>query len=509
MSYNAESLLRDVQEFSPEVADSLEVAAIIESFGYNDRLAREYGFSDVFSMAEDIFLRFPQRPAEKRKSATGNLFSTFGSEIKIASRKFSLGLAYSIPWMALLAVEYLYPDALQVSPEFGGAMSLALIASLITTGGLIQMISRSAGFYFGLQEPFVGRRWCLFLLRLGFASSVVCALLGLFLGMFWGIFPAQYLMIAAVNYLTLSFLWMLCAVLSAQKIGWYIPLSFLLAGLTLLGLNMVIHCSTTVIFLVSPLAAVVYAAAGVLFGFHKLEKGQKKQASAQPRFGVVLTSLVPYYAYGTLYFAFLFADRLTAGTAIPWASGLSFGIDSGYKRGMDIVLLAFLITAALVEYLSDSYLRFLSRLAAELPQDGGHMFSARLRKRRSIVIGIILVFFVAVALVDWFVFMHGSGAAASPRLLETAIFGGLGYLMLTLALFETIILASVNAITLALRAVSLGLCANFVAGYFLSHEWGVQYAAAGLCLGSSILLWQCHATVGRVLKNPGYYHSIA
>src|SRR5256885_9859009 len=71
--------------------------------------------------------------------------------------------------------------------------------------------------------------------------------------------------------------------------------------------------------------------------------------SARPRAGVLFISLVPFYVYGTVYFSFLFADRLTAGSAVPWVSGLSFGIDAAYKQGTDLVLLAFLITAALVE----------------------------------------------------------------------------------------------------------------------------------------------------------------
>ena len=63
------------------------------------------------------------------------------------------------------------------------------------------------------------------------------------------------------------------------------------------------------------------------------------KSSAQPRLNTVLLSifaslalliapLVPFYIYGTAYFSFLFADRLTAGSAVPWVSGLSFGIDA-------------------------------------------------------------------------------------------------------------------------------------------------------------------------------------
>jgi hypothetical protein len=47
------------------------------------------------------------------------------------------------------------------------------------------------------------------------------------------------------------------------------------------------------------------------------------------------------------YFSFLFADRFAVGTAITLFSGLSFGIESGYARGIDFALVNFLFTAAL------------------------------------------------------------------------------------------------------------------------------------------------------------------
>src|SRR2546430_5751110 len=42
--------------------------------------------------------------------------------------------------------------SLRVSAEIGGALSLTLIASLITSGGFVQMISRSGNFYYRSEE---------------------------------------------------------------------------------------------------------------------------------------------------------------------------------------------------------------------------------------------------------------------------------------------------------------------------------------------------------------------
>jgi hypothetical protein len=510
MTKNPDDLLNDVRKASPQIADAREVAALIESFGYNDRSMKEWGFPDVFSLAEHIFVRFPQDPATEQKVARNRRWLSVLTEIKWAMRKFSLSFAYSIPWMALLALEYLRPDALQVSPEFGGVLSLSLIASLIATGGFIQMISRSGNFYFGLQQPFLARRSCLQLLHVGLISSFLVASLGLILGLYFHAFAGGYLMLAAINYVILSLLWMLCAVLSVQGIGWCIPLIFLISALTITSTRILAHSGTIILLMLWPSVAVLCAVACALVGFHLAEKKNPGgRDSTRPRFIVTFISLVPFYIYGTCYFSFLFADRLTAGTAIPWVSGLSFGIDPAYKRGMDLVLLAFLITAALVEYLSDSFLRYWSRLAAALQLARSDQLVASLRRRHSNIMFVIFAVFIVISLTAWFAFCRSSGLVSSPKLLETAALGGLGYLMLSMALLENIILASINATSLALRAVALGLGVNLLAGYALSHLLGVQYAAVGLLIGSAVVLWKCNAAVRQVLRHPDYHYSIA
>ena len=61
-----------------------------------------------------------------------------------------------------------------------------------------------------------------------------------------------------------------------------------------------------------------------------------------PRLSVLVYWTLPYFWNGTVYFAFLFADRLSAGTASAAAGG-PFGIPSAYSLGMELALLTLLI----------------------------------------------------------------------------------------------------------------------------------------------------------------------
>ncbi|HXY51184.1 MAG TPA: hypothetical protein VEI01_17160 [Terriglobales bacterium] len=503
-----EDLLISGYDGSAQLVNSREIAALIESFGYCDQSAEALGFRDIFAYADSLLSCFQPDPRPVLPSHPGRI--ALAAELRCALPKFCLSLAYAVPWMALLTLEYLRPDALKVSPELGGALSLSLIASLMLTGGFIQTITRSGTFYYGLKEPVLARQTCLRLLNLGLTCVLVLALVGMTLGFYFHVFGGGYLMMAAINYVALSLLWMFCAVLSAQGRGWCIPLVFLIGGLLSILLKVLTHVGAPSLLMVWPMLAVLSAVGCTLVGFHRAERAWPSTSnSVRPRVGVLAMSLVPFFLYGTVYFSFLFADRLAAGSAIPWVSGLSFGIDPAYKKGMDLVLLAFLVTAALVEYLGDSFLRYWHRLAFDLPQNAGEQLIGSLRLRHRHMLLAIFAVFILIAGVAWFAFSHLGAIAASPRLIETAALGGIGYLLLCMALLEMVILASVNATSLTLAAVSLGLVVNVLTGYGLSHVWGVQYAAAGLVIGSAAVLWKCSAAVRQVLRRPDYYYSVS
>lgn len=510
MNQSIQDLLVDVRRVAPQVAGYREIAALIESFGWDDPSAKDLGFPDVFALAKHLWMQFPSGLGSEQDAIPHSRWVLFRSEAGRAVRKLSLGLGYVVPWAVLLVLQYRRPDALQVSPELGGALSLALIASLITTGGFIQMISRSGNFYYGLEEPFVARNSCMVLLNLGLISTLMFALLGLVLSLYFHLFASTHLVLAAVEYVVLSLLWMFCAVLAVQGLGWCIPCVFVLCAGMIVLIKMLSSLGTIAVLVLWPGFAVLGALSCMLVGFYRAQrKHPSKEKSASPRHSIWFLSLTPFYAYGTVYFSFLFADRMAAGSAVPWVSGLNFGIDSAYQRGMDLVLLAFLITAALVEYLSDSFLRFWRQLATEPSGAGSKPLVASLRQRHWKLMLVTGCAFIVMAAGAWLAFGHFTAAAVTARLWQTSVMGGLGYLLLSMALLEIIILASVNSTSAALLAVTLGLGVNVLIGYGLSHMLGAQYAAAGLLAGSAVVLWRCTAAVGHILQHPDYHYAIS
>jgi O-antigen/teichoic acid export membrane protein len=203
-----------------------------------------------------------------------------------------------------------------------------------------------------------------------------------------------------------------------------------------------------------------------------------------------------------VYFAFLFADRVAAGSAIPWASGLSFGIDSQYKKGMDVALFIFLVLAAVVEYMVDHFMRYWSRLAEQ--ENDSARVCGLLTRRYMQLLTVICVLFALLASGLWFAYSR-----SETKVLVTAILGSVGYFYVALALFNSIVLFSVSQADRALRLVSFALICNALTGYILSHLIGVQFAAIGLLVGGLVLFVTSYRTVYIVLLQPAYFYALA
>ncbi len=97
--------------------DPLQIAAALESDGVNDRIAREeYGFADVFELAEELYRRVPLRPPQTIDPPSESMPKTL------------LGLSWSlliVPLGALAVI--LTPTLGQRTVTLGVMITLALI----------------------------------------------------------------------------------------------------------------------------------------------------------------------------------------------------------------------------------------------------------------------------------------------------------------------------------------------------------------------------------------------
>jgi hypothetical protein len=480
---DVQPLIDAVDRIAPDAIDAWETTAVIESLGFSDRrIRREFGFRDARALARHISHQVRPRPAQPPLRVSRGWRGTVRDAGAFVVR-FCSCFIYSLPWTVMILLESRWPDALQVPADLAGLLSLALMASLITTGGFIQAIVRRGQFYICLNEPELAGRVSMLLVKMAFKVIVVCAGAAVLLAVYLGAFPSRYVAIAIVHYALLCVLWIICALLAVER-RW---LALVATISTAAGVYPLLRIAGHGGPVTAQLAATCAAAAVACVGARQILFAPLRRAARRemdlPRRSLLLHSLAPYFAYGFGYFTFLFADRLCAGASVPLAWGLFFGMEAGYKRVMDAALLTFLICAALVECLNHCFMEAWYAEAKSRHSMEAAALSARLRTRYIVFCGIvaasaaILGYVAATALVDQQVLLLHRGLWAA---------GVLGYLLLSVALLNAVILFSVRRPMAVVDALWPALFVNFTVGYVLSRAFAPDLAIAGLVVGSSV-----------------------
>src|SRR5207247_4302443 len=106
-------------------------------------------------------------------------------------------LVYALPWLVTFLIERVRPEALRLPGNAGPPLSLALMLSLIVSGGFIQAICRRGQFYIGLKQPGLAALVTGYLLRFGAVAAVSAAAVGMFVGWYFNLFSWPYLVLWA------------------------------------------------------------------------------------------------------------------------------------------------------------------------------------------------------------------------------------------------------------------------------------------------------------------------
>ena len=232
----------------------------------------------------------------------------------------------------------------------------------------------------------------------------------------------------------------------------------------------------------------------------KLPSNKTDEKMEMPRTPVLIYSLAPYFCYGLCYFSFLFADRLTAGSTVSVAAGLSFALNLDYKKGMDIALLIFLILVAVTEYLHYKFMHLWYDQAKKFIITTKNNLARLLTKYYLLTILTIFSLYLVVGSLT----IYYLSSDLTYNIIQVSIIGIFGYAVFTVALLNSMILFSLSRPTLLLKSIIVGLLINFTLGYLLSHVFATYYAAIGFLLGAGIFSLHSTKTILAILRYPDY-----
>jgi hypothetical protein len=487
-SHAMQNLIDSIYTNYPNVCDIWEIVAIVEALGYTDRIIEtEFGCPNALILSQFIYAQreyvpFPEYPESPIVKPALKL----REEVQIFITQFSHSFIYTIPFIILLVLDYLPLDKTKdfLPPEINSLFAIVTMASLITSSGFVQMISRRGSFYMGLQDPIQANRICIPILWMGIVTTILLGLLGILFSFYQRIAADEYIILAGIYYTIMSAIWMLFAVIGIQ---YRFAAPVILIGITCCFalLRIFVHLSAIEAQLI--VITIASISLSILAIFNAI-----KYRSIAPEFGrivslpnlsVLVYLLAPHFLYGIVYFGFIFADRLAANLATGGIYTLLSGNNLYYQNSMDIALLNLLLIVPLVEYFSYKLIVFWYERAKQITLDEIDSLAWRLQKRYwASFVQICLCFGILMVMtIILLALLHRN---ATENILT--IIACLGYLFFAIGLFNTVILLSLDRLRDVLNILASATIVNFILGYLLSSIAGVYFAVIGLIIGGAI-----------------------
>jgi hypothetical protein len=486
-SHSLQNLINSIYTNYPNVCDPWEIVAIIEALGYTDSaIEKEFGCPNALILGQFIYAQRDQFPFPETSSQPKKISAGLKDEVTIFITQFSRSFVYTIPFIILLILNYLPIERKTdfLPPELNSLFGLVTMASLITSSGFIQMISRRGLFYIGLRDPVQANRICTPILLMGVITTILLSLIGIIFGFYQGIATDKYIIISGIYYIILSTIWMLFAIVGLQ---YRFAAPTVLLGITCCFFIFRVFVKLSALESQVAMISIAFISLVFLSAFYQIKNRSLRPTFDKlvplPHLSVLIYLLSPYFLYGIVYFGFIFADRLVANITSVGHYRLILGNNLDYQNSMDLALLNLLVIVPLVEYFSYKLITYWYDLAKHMTLAESNSLSWQLQKRYWLLLNRILLYFGLLMLMTIILLIVLHRSQIDNILTIVACFG---YLLLAISLFNTVILLSLDRLRDILGVLSIAMLVDFITGYLLSSLFGVYFAVIGLIVGSII-----------------------
>ncbi len=511
-------LLRKIKERRVQPEDRYEIAAILESTGWNDdRASRTFGVDGIFELASLLW----------DMSKTNIIFTPFNRVekmsfpelLRIIIGNFLRGAIFALPMaisvFSMITLRFSLWSYENLTVEIATSIAIGTILSFVTVGGFTQAIARR-GFFYIIQGYYgMARRVTFYFIFLG---TVACAALSgivFFLNALFNLFPYNMLLITILYYFILNTIWLSVTVM------YILRKEILFSGLIVVGIFIVyvlfvgFHINMIVSQLISLLFVSFLGIGLSLYFFKKAEaKAEKGIEPKLPKMSVTIYNTMPYFLYGILYFLFLFIDRIVAWSVDNAFHSYFIWFRGDYELGLDFSLLVLIIPMGINEVVLS---RFMNNIQLSqksyLGQDIHNMNAVYIRQY---FVRVIIIFAVSVAsaaglyyalsvFMDIFNPAMGSIIYENPVTHFVFLLSLIAYVFLAIALMNAVTLFSLSQPHKVVRSITPAVMTNLVTGFVLSRWFGYEYAVVGLVVGSVVFVILSSIQVYSVLRKLDYY----
>lgn len=474
--------------------DALHAAALLESRGWTDKRATEYGFADVFALGASVHARLALEGPE-----IGRAFPTRQRGAKrwlSVMRSYIRGMTFALP-MLLLSMSVVFLHFSIVSyVRYGAALATAIgigtVASFLVTGGFSQAIAHEGLFYLSQGLYTLGRHFCRRVIAAGFVTVVAFWVVVVAANALFSIFPWWVIGVATIYYFLLAACWLGTSLLYMLRREPSILILFAIS----IGVVFVLFRFGHFPMMLAQAVAIAIVDIGAFlvanFNFNRLEASEDRSLALtfNRRWSAIIQVARPYFLYGAVYFAFLFADRLVAWSAPAVYHPFVLWLQNEYELGLDWALWTFVLPMGLVEVYVDALFRRIETRRHGMSVNDIPKFNARFvaeHRRTSIwvaVTGILTMIAVIVVLQLLSQFGILRDPLYNPIIFNTFLFAAPSYMLITIALLNSLLPLSLNMVEGALRSAAWGLLVDVVVGFIFSRTLGYQWAVLGLFAGA-------------------------
>lgn len=511
-------LLADIQERRVQPEDSYEIAAMLESMGWNDnRASNAFGVENIFELAEQLWAM----------SKSNIIFTPFAKLEKLSWKKvihltisnFLRGTIFALPMavsvFAMITLRFSLWSYENLSVEMATSIAIGTILSFVTVGGFTQAIARR-GFFYIMQGYYgMARRVTFYFITLGTIACLVISGMIIFVNTLINLFPTHMILLIILYYFFLNTIWLAVTVMYILKKE-IVFTGLIIVGIIIVYILFVIVGINIIVSQLISLLLVSFISIGLaVYFFNSAEKREEKGIEPKlPKMSVTIFNTLPYFVYGVLYFTFLFMDRILAWSVDNAFLPYFIWFRGDYELGLDFSLLVLIIPMGVIEVV-------LYKLMNNIQLSQQRFFGQDINKMNNKYIWeylnrVIFMFIVALvsAVAVYYslsIFLNIFNAEMGAIIYENElthfvfIMSLIAYVFLSIALTNAVTLFSLSQPEKVIKAIVPALMANLVVGFVLSRWIGYEFAVIGLLVGSIVFVILSSYQVFTVLKKLDYY----
>ncbi|PWK14962.1 hypothetical protein [Tumebacillus permanentifrigoris] len=513
-----DALLEELLERNISPQDRFEIAALLETMGWNDRrVAETFGVEGVFDLAEELWEMVQQKivyagfakPEERTKlQLTMEMLRSF-----LRGLLFALPMAISVESMLVLKFSLWSYEYLSV--DLATVIALGTILSFLVVGGFTQAIARRGFFYLFQGYYNMGRRITFYFIRIGY---LVCALIGIVayvINLVFNLLPYDLFLLLVLYFTFLTSIWLSVTVM------YILRREMTFSGLIALGILIVYILFQWVgwdILVAQLISIVIVAICGMILAIYFFKQQEKKEekgiAPKLPRLSIIVYSIMPYFTYGFLYFLFLYIDRIMAWSANSEFMPYFIWFRGEYELGLDFALIVLMLPLGVSEVVVNRIM-----LDLEASQKGYWGFETEKLNKHflslyhkwlgvtgiSSLISGVLVIFVVFFLNDTYYAHSGKYLMSTPKTYFVFYVAVVSYLIMAMGLMNAVILFSISQPNLVNKAIVPAVFANVVLSFLLSRWGDFSWAVFGLLIGACLFSFLSYRQVRHLMKHLDYY----